>query len=130
MALWLLPTLLLLGQQPDKAAPPLTKEQYEKVRELVHRTQEEAATLKAELEKCQRELLRRYSAFELDVAAVEKLQNEVLNLQRKTLTNYHRMQTELRTVVGKERFLILNQRIRHVIEPPLSKPPSPENRPH
>lgn len=128
MALCLLVPLLLLGPQ-EKTAPPFTKEQYDKVRELVQRTQEEAAQLQAELEKRQRELVRRYGSYELDLAEVEKLQTEVHELQRKLLANYHKMQVELRAVVGKDRFAILHQRLSQVIADPLSKPAVKEKQP-
>src|SRR5262249_38216440 len=128
MAVWLLVSLVLFGQ-PDKNAPPLTKEQYDKVRDLVRRTQEETGSLQAELEKRQRELVHQYNEYELNLAAVEKLHSEISDLQRKLMANYHRMQVELRTLVGKERFLILNQRLNQVIGSPLSKPVSKEKLP-
>lgn len=107
---------------PVQTSPPLTRDQYDKVRELVSSTQHTAERLQAELDRRQRELVQRYGAFELDAAAVEKLQREVLDLQRKLLANYHRMQVELRTIVGKERFQVLSQRINNVIGAPLAKP--------
>lgn len=115
---------------PGQTAAPLTREQSEKLRELVQRTQQESAALRGELEKRQQELVRRYEDYALDAAAVEKLQEEILGLQRKLLASYHRMHVEMRAVVDRERFLTLNQRISRLVGPPLSKPAAPtEKRP-
>lgn len=120
--------LLVALLLPDQTNPPLTKDQYAKVGELVRSTQQTAERLQAELDRRQQELVRHYGAFELDTPAVEKLQGKVLDLQRQLLANYHRMQVELRTIVGKERFQVLSQRINNVIGAPLAKPAPPKEK--
>ncbi|MCI0456060.1 MAG: hypothetical protein L0Z62_03650, partial [Gemmataceae bacterium] len=70
---------VMLGQQPgkgqpDKAPPPLTAEQRDRLQKLVRVTQEEATRLKTMLEESQRQLARLYSEFDLNETDAEKLQ--------------------------------------------------------
>lgn len=109
-----------LGQQKN-TAPPFTKDQYEKIREVVRRTQEQAGLLDAELDKYQQELVRLYREFNLDEAAVKKVQDTIQATQRRQMENFHAMQTEFRRIVSKERFEVLNARILHILTP-LNKP--------
>src|SRR5262245_11528713 len=118
MSWLLLPALLLTGPQ-DKA--PLTDAQRERLTKLVHTTQKENEDLKAKLEQRQRELARHYAEFDLNEKAVTKLQAEVIDLQRKLLDNYHRLQVELRMIVGRERFVVLRQRLDRILG--VSPPP-------
>src|SRR5262245_56373938 len=107
--------------------PPLTEEQRDKVSRLARETQQEAAHLKALLERRQQELAAAYAEYELDEQRVSKLEAEVLEAQKQMLANYRRMQTELRTVVGKERFAVLRKRIDHMLQtPPDSSARRPE----
>ena len=120
MAAWpLLVALLLFADPQDKAVPPpLTDAQRERIQQLVRSTQEESVRLKDLLEKRQRELARFYTVYELDVAAADRLEKDILDLQRQTLANYRRMQVELRTIVDKDRFQILRQRLERILIPP------------
>lgn len=102
----------------DPVPPPLTEEQVIRVRTLVKTHQQERADLKARLETAQQKLAECYSRFELDEEQVHKLQAEVLELQGKLLRSYHGMQTELRTIVGPERFKILSRRIDNALRNP------------
>ncbi|MCC6419841.1 MAG: hypothetical protein IT429_16530 [Gemmataceae bacterium] len=121
MTACLLSAALLALAQADKALPPLTDAQHEQLQELVRTTQKQAADLRAELEKRQRELARRYAAFDLDGPAVEKTQADVVDLQRRLLANYHRLQVELRRIVGRARFATLRQRLDRILGVPPSR---------
>jgi hypothetical protein len=104
---------LLLAQAPDKpAAPPLTEEQITRLRMLVRDSQEKATALTGELEAKERELARLYGEYELNERLATALEAEIVELQRQKLLHYHRMHVELRTIVGKERFDVLKQRLR------------------
>jgi hypothetical protein len=119
----LLPALLLLGQAGKPGPPPLTDQQRTRLHELVRTTQQQAVLLKAQLDERQRALARLYADYELDERAVESLEAEIVDLQRRLLANYHRMQVELRSVVGRERFLTLKQRLDRVLAEPPKPPP-------
>src|SRR5262245_64030962 len=110
MTAWplLVSALMGLGQADRSAPPPLTEKQRARIAELVRSTQKEAAALNARLDRLQQALAKKYEEFDLDVAAVEKLQKEILDAQRRLLDNYHRLQVELRSVVGTERFSVLS----------------------
>jgi hypothetical protein len=62
----------------------------------------------------------------------QKLQDEIVELQRVMLANRHRMQVELRAIVDQERFTILRQRLRYLVAPtpPVAQKqePSPESK--
>jgi hypothetical protein len=114
----LLFAVLAVGQGAKPAPPPLTEQQIGQIQELVRTTQATSDRLKALLEVKQRELAQRYAEFELDEKAVARLEAEILDAQRQLLANYHKMQVELRTIVGKERFLVLKQRLDRIVGPP------------
>ncbi len=105
--------------------PPLTAEQLTRVRSLVKTHQEEQTRLKTQLEKAQRKLADLYSRYELKDDDVKALQDEILEVQRKLLRDYHAMQKELRSVVGPERFVILSRRIDNALRNP---PPEPRKK--
>lgn len=107
---------------PAADPPPLTEEQLVRVRTLVKTHQEEQRTLKADLDSTQRKLAECYSQYELDETAAQALQTEVLAVQGKLLKSYHAMQTELRAIVGPERFKVLSARIENA----LRNPPPPK----
>lgn len=113
-ACWVLLPALLLGQ-PQEKSPPLTEAQRAKIQDLVRDTQERAKDLKAKLDGRQHELAKLYGEFKLDDAAVAKLQDDILGLQKQLLANYHKMQVELRAIVGPERFATLRQRIDNIL---------------
>ena len=103
---------------PAADPPPLTEEQLVRVRTLVKTHQEEQRALKADLDAAQRKLAECYSRYELDETAAQALQTEVLEVQGKLLKSYHSMQTELRAIVGPERFKVLNARIENAVRNP------------
>ncbi|QDU27013.1 hypothetical protein ETAA8_20970 [Anatilimnocola aggregata] len=110
--------LLLLSAIPAQVAaepPPLTAEQLTKVRELVQRTQSVQAKLKTELAASQEQLARCYAEYQLDEPQVARLQAEILEQQKQLLASHHRLQTELRSIVGAERFQILSRRIENAL---------------
>jgi hypothetical protein len=107
---------------PAADPPPLTDEQIARVRNLVKTHQDEQRTLKAALDALQKKLAECYSQYELDEKAAQALQGEVLEVQGKLLKSYHTMQTELRAIVGPERFKILSARIENA----LRNPPPPK----
>lgn len=104
-------SFVLTAQQP----PPLTEQQAAQLRDLVKNTQQRHEQLKKDLEQKQTLLAQKYAEFNLDVSAVEKLHGEILGLQKEQLTNYHKMQVELRRIVGPERFAMLRQRLDNVL---------------
>ena len=117
--------LSLFATVGQPVPPPLNEQQIEKVRALVKKHQEEQGMLKEQLEAAQRNLAECYAKYELDDAAVKKLQSEVLDTQGKLLASYHAMQKELRAIVGPERFAILSKRIENA----LRGPPEPKKNP-
>lgn len=125
MSFFLSVALLVLGQGDKPAPPPLTDEQVTKLRELVRSTQSKAAELQSQLDERQRELAALYAEYELKGRQAQRLQLEIVDLQRQMLANYHHMQTELRQIVGKERFEVLRQRLSRVVSPTGVKEPEP-----
>ena len=114
--------------------PPLKfpQEQTVRVRRLVGAVQTEATLLQARLDERQRELAELYTQYELDEQRAQKLQAEIVELQRALLANHHRMQVELRAIVDQERFTILRQRLRFLVAPTApaapKQEPSPESK--
>jgi Spy/CpxP family protein refolding chaperone len=107
---------------PAADPPPLTDEQIARVRTLVKTHQDEQRVLRADLDAAQRKLAAVYARYDLDEAKAKALQSEVLEVQRKLLASYHSMQTELRAIVGPERFKVLSARIENAIRnPPTDK---------
>lgn len=119
MTLSIGPARFASGAEPP---PPLTTVQVEQVRTLIKRTQTEQTRLKTELTRSQKELAACYDIFELDEPQVEKLQKEIVELQRGLLASHHSMQIELRTIVGEERFKILSKRIANALRSPNAPP--------
>ncbi|MBY0524201.1 MAG: hypothetical protein K2R98_12425 [Gemmataceae bacterium] len=125
----LLALVLLAGPvtSDDKPAPPpLTAEQATRIRELVGTTQTRASRLQSLLEERQRELATLYAQYELNERQANQLQLEIVDIQRQMLANYHHMQAELRTIVSKERFELLRQRLGRVVQPGGPKEKLPE----
>ena len=127
----LLAVVLLLGQaaaQPE--APPLTDEQLSRLRLLLKNTQAKEGEIKAALDAKERELGQLYYEYDLQVRKVTLLEKDIVELHRQKLDNYHKMQAELRAIMGKERFDILRQRLRlagffgPVPDPKDTKPPT------
>jgi len=110
--------LCLIAADP----PPLTEDQLARLRELVKVTQDRATDLKKQLDAKQMELGGLYARYHLDAARAEKLQAEIVELQRQLLANYHRLHVELRTIVGEERFSTLRQRLDRLLAPTAPQP--------
>jgi hypothetical protein len=123
--------LAVLGLEPGQppGPPPLTAEQRAKVASLAAETQKESARLKAALEDRQRELTRVYGEYALDEKKATEIEAEILDLQRQMLANYRKMQVELRTLVGKERFMILRKRLDNALQVPPGRPPAKDKPP-
>jgi hypothetical protein len=119
---------VLIGQT-SVAPPPLTEDQLTQLRELVRSTQDSTQRLRQELAERERLLAEKYAQFELDEAAAEKLQGEVVDLQKQLLTNYHRLQVELRRIVGPQRFGQLKLRLDNALRPKAKPDPPAERRP-
>lgn len=126
MSFFLSAALLVMGQGDKPAPPPLTEEQSMRLRELVRSTQSKAAELQTQLDERQRELAALYADYDLNERQAQRLQLEIVDLQRQMLANYHTMQTELRKIVGKERFEVLRQRLNRVVPPAGVKEPEPK----
>jgi len=119
---------LLLVQPPEKTMPPLSEEQATQLRALVRSTQENAAALQGQLDDKQRALAGLFAEYELKERQARKLEEEIIDLQRLLLANHHKMQVELRTIVGKERFDILRQRVGRILPAPGAKELAPPPR--
>jgi hypothetical protein len=104
---------LLVATQTKTDPAPMTDEQLVRLRALIKETQERAAAIKAQLDDRERELARLYLEYELNEPRATVLEAEIVALQRDKFANYHKMQVELRTIVGKERFDLLKQRLRY-----------------
>jgi hypothetical protein len=102
--------LLVAAADPVPEPPPFTEDQRARISKLANDTKQEADRLKGLLDKQQRELAAVYDEYELDEAKATKLEDEVLDLQKQMLANHRKMQVELRTLVGKERFQLLRRR--------------------
>jgi hypothetical protein len=118
----LLPVFLMFVQV-ERQDPPLTEKQREELMRLTQATVRRSAELKTQLDEKQQELAKRYAEFQLDETAVKKLHREITDLQGELLANYHRLQVELRAIVGPDRFVTLRQRLDRVlgIAPPKDK---------
>jgi septal ring factor EnvC (AmiA/AmiB activator) len=112
-------TTVWLPAQDATAPAPLTDQQLQRMRPIIQATQTETARTQARLAECQRELVTLYARYDLDEAAARKLQDEIVELQRRLLTSHHRMQKALRATVSQEQF----ERLRRRLE--LSSAPSP-----
>ncbi len=118
------------GAADESAPPPLSPEQIVRVRKLVQSVQTEATLLQARLDQRQRELAEVYAVYELDEPRAQKLQAEIVELQRLLLANHHRMQAELRAIVSRERFEFLRRRLANVVTSPATDPaPSADPKP-
>src|SRR5262245_17665458 len=98
--------------------PPLTEDQKARISKLANETKQESEGLKALLDLRQKELAAVYAEYKLDEDRATKLEAEVLDLQRQMLTNYRKMQVELRTLVGEERFNLLRRRLDNMLKSP------------
>lgn len=107
----------LCSAADESAPPPLSPEQIVRVRKLVQSVQTEAVLLQARLDQRQRELAEVYAVYELDGPRAQKLQAEIVELQRRLLANHHRMQAELRAIVSRKRFEFLRKRLAYVTSP-------------
>ena len=107
---------------PGSPAPPLNEYQLGRIKKLADDTQKEAVRLKTLLDHRQKELAGVYSKYELDEKRATQLETEILDIQKKMLANYRKMQVELRTLIGEERFTILKQRLDRMLQPPAEKP--------
>ncbi len=117
VAMWMTCGPLCSAADEPASSPPLSPEQMVRVRKLVQSVQTQATLLQARLDQRQRELAEVYMAYELDEPRAQKLQAEIVELQRLLLTNHHRMQVELRMIVSRERFEFLRRRLAHVVAP-------------
>lgn len=114
---------LAVADEPKVTPPPLTADQVTKVRTLVQQTQADHAAARQALAEAQADLAHCYARYELDEKEVSRLQSVILGEQQKLLESHHRMQKELRSIVGAERFVILSKRIENV----LKSPPEPSS---
>ena len=129
----LLVCLSLVSADDPKATkenpPPLTAEQVTQVRALVQQTQADHTAARQSLTEAQEDLARCYAKYELDEKEVARLQAVIVEQQQKLLASHHRMQKELRSIVGAERFLILSRRIDNLLKNPAAVSPSPASPP-
>src|SRR5262245_62689579 len=111
--------LVVLMASPPTAwaeAPPLTDDQKARISSLANETKQESERLKALLDLRQKELAAVYAEYKLDEDRTTKLEVDILDLQRQMLANYRKMQIELRTLVGEERFNLLRRRLDNMLK--------------
>jgi predicted NACHT family NTPase len=118
-------TAVLLLVQAERPTPaPLNEEQVKQLRALMYTTQTTAATLQGQLDEKQRELAKVYAQYELNQRQALRLQSEIMELQKQLLANHHKLQVELRSIVGQERFEMLRLRVLNSLTPkPKDKEP-------
>lgn len=110
--------LLGLATSIQAEPPPLTEDQRAKIGKLANETKQEADRLKTLLDQRQRELADVYAQYKLDETKATKFETEILDIQRQMLANHRKMQVELRTLVGEERFNLLRKRIDNMLKSP------------
>jgi len=108
--------LLAAAADPAPDPPPLTTEQRARLSQLAQEIQGENMRLRALLEERQNELARVYADYDLDEKRADKLEAEILDLQRQMLTSYRKLQVELRATVGRERFVLLKKRLDNMLK--------------
>lgn len=121
----------LMALAPAQAAdpPPMTPEQRARLTHLAAEAQEETARLKTQLETRQQELARVYAEYDLDEKRADKLEAEILELQKHMLASYRKVQVELRATVARERFLVLKKRLDNILQSAGPKPATAPPRP-
>jgi hypothetical protein len=127
MTATMLAFLFTCGDVQPPLLPPLTVEQRERIGKLAAETQREAARLKDQLEKRQSDLTRLYAQYELDENAANAVEADILDLQKQLLSNYRKMQMELRALVGKDRFTVLKKRLDRMLDSPNRVEPKSES---
>jgi uncharacterized protein YhaN len=109
---------LVLAATTRAEPPPFTEEQRVQIAKLANETKHEADRLKALLDRKQRELADVYAQYKLDEEKATKFEAEILDVQRQMLANHRKMQVELRTLVGEERFNLLRKRLDSMLKTP------------
>lgn len=102
---------LLGADKPATDPPRLAERQVTQIQDLIRETRGQDTKLKEQLVARQRRLIAAYTNFQLDERRIERLQAEVIDLQRQLLNNYHRLQTGLRRIAGRERFKKIKSRV-------------------
>ena len=101
----LITAVVMLGAEGRPSElPPLTEQQGTRIQRLVVAVKKQDAAVKKRLVSAQQELVGAYADYELDERRIAELQEQIASLQRDLLKNYHRLQLELRRIVGPERF--------------------------
>jgi hypothetical protein len=108
---------LLAVDQRELDRPPLAEPQIAQIRKLVQATKENEAKLKRLLNVRQQELIAEYAEFEVDEKRILRLQQEIVDLQRQLLVNYHRFQLGLRQATGPEHFNSIKARVDQYVRP-------------
>lgn len=109
---------LLPASHLSAEPPPLSEDQRASITKLANETKKEADRLKGLLDRRQEELGEVYAKYGLDEAKATKLEAEILDLQKQMLANHRKMQVELRSLVGEERFVILRKRLDNMLKTP------------
>jgi len=109
---------LMLSSHVNAEPPPLTEDQRSSITKLANETKKEADRLKGLLDRRQEELGEVYAKYTLDEVKATKLEAEIIDLQKQMLANHRKMQVELRSLVGEERFVILRKRLDNMLKTP------------
>jgi hypothetical protein len=119
--------VLLLTALVVRAEPPsLTEDQRVRIAKLANETKQEADRLKTILDRRQQELADVYAVYKLDEDRAAKLEAEILGIQKQMLANHRKMQVELRSLVGEERFNILRRRLDSMLKTPPKSAETPK----
>ena len=113
-SVFLLATVMLAAQDAPVPAP-LNTRQIERVRGLVETTQSEVTQLQTRLAERQRDLDRVYTQYRLDEPAARKLQEEIVELQRRLLASHHQMHVGLRSIVDQKQYERLRGRLEQIL---------------
>jgi len=109
---------LMLASVVNAEPPPFSEDQRASITKLANETKKEAGRLKGLLDRRQEELGEVYAKYTLDEPKATKLEAEIISLQKQMLANHRKMQVELRTLVGEERFVILRKRLDNMLKTP------------
>jgi len=108
----LITAVVILGAEGRPSEPPpLTEQQAARIQRLVAAVKKQDGVVRRQLVSAQQELIGAYADYELDERRIAELQERIASLQRDLLKNYHRLQLELRRIVGPERFRTVKLRV-------------------
>lgn len=95
----------------DPAIPGLSAEQSRKIRELRKESASRLAALGQELRNYRKSLEDEYRLYEMNTAAVKKLNRQINDVQRRMLEEHTRVEQEMRQILNSSQFRWLKDRM-------------------